>query len=93
MDKKGIILVLLYFIEFSVSVLTVLFSSLVKGYFIPLVILGVLAFAVFLFISVDEITGSKRLRVIEKVLWIAAMVMIFNLTGIFYMIVRRRWVL
>ncbi len=93
MDKKGIIMLLLYFVGLVVSVLTVFYGSLFEGYLMAVVLGGVLSFVLFLILSGTEILSSVRLRPIEKVLWLLAMVLIYNITGLFYLIVRRRWVL
>jgi hypothetical protein len=92
-DMKGILMWILYVTELVVSVQTVFFLDVGSGYFMPLVVLGILAGLAFIVMSLYEVLGSARIAVSEKIMWIVTLVLISNLAGIIYLIFRKKRIL
>jgi len=89
-DNRGLVLVISFVIEFIISVLTVFFLDTGSEEFFLLVIIGLVAGVIFIFLSVSEAFISKRIKVYEKLIWIVFLVFVSNLAGIAYLLIRKK---
>jgi len=89
-DNRGLVLVISFVIEFIISVLTVFFLDPGTEKFFLLVVIGLVAGVIFIFLSVSEAFISKRIKVYEKLIWIVFLVFVSNLAGIAYLLIRKK---
>lgn len=79
-----------YVIELMVSIQTVFFLDIESGYFMPLVVLGIISGVAFIIMALTEALSSVRIGITEKIMWVITLVLLSNLAGIVYLIFRKR---
>jgi hypothetical protein len=89
-DAKYLMLWILFIVELIAAITSVFVLEKGTTLFLPLVITGLLCALVFAIVTIGEIMKSERIKPSEKIMWIVCMLFIFNITGLLYLILRRK---
>jgi hypothetical protein len=89
-ELKGLFLIISFVIEFIIAFMAVFFLDPGSDYFLPAVIIGLAAGMVFIFLSVSEVVTSERIKAYERLIWVLFLIFLSNLSGIVYLLIRKR---
>jgi predicted membrane channel-forming protein YqfA (hemolysin III family) len=80
--------------SFSLSFVLTIFGALMKIIHLPiantLLLIGLLSMAIFILLSVFEISNSKKIEGTEKFMWISGLIFFGFFTGLLYVLSYRK---
>jgi len=60
---------------------------------IPVIILGFIATLAFIILAIYEVFKSSKIKTYEKIIWTVCLFFLVNITGIIYLIVRKKHII
>ena len=87
---KTFILWFTFLYELMAAILSFTLIDMNSQVFFPLLLTGVLSAVLFWVLAIIEVGRASKIRTLEKILWIVLLIFIINITGLVYLILRKR---